>query len=182
MNNAYITMQFELEEKLVDWIEGRVKYENLDDEKASISKYYDTSSKMWSSKFGENLVKFLLECQGFDVETQPIIDGFKLDLKTKNAYYEVKTRNYSTPGTIGEKILGTPYRYSNIRTNKPIYIVVVGFQEREACDKYMLFEPQGNRGRMIDMWTSMNIHFVRCSDLLYRARYSLCLNQLVNSK
>ena len=55
------------------------------------------------------------------------------DWETDDAIWEVKTRNWNTPGTAGEKVLGVPYKYSDIPRlyGKPLKIVLVAYQEHE---------------------------------------------------
>jgi hypothetical protein len=64
----------------------------------------------WSGVFGEEIVRQILLNRGCNVTKPGKINNLMLDLETDNYLYEVKTRNYTTPGTIGEKILGTPYK------------------------------------------------------------------------
>ena len=70
----------------------------------------------WTTKLGEEMVKQLLQNRNLKV-TRPkkrIIDGigYCVDWETDNAIWEVKSRNYSTAGTAGEKIFGTVWKYS----------------------------------------------------------------------
>ena len=95
---------------------------------------------------------------------------FSPDIETDNAYYEVKTRNWTTTGTAGEKILGTPIKYSEIpkKTNKKLYIVLVGFQEYEADKNFNIFNTNGNKKIMLNLFKKLNIEYIRCSDLMYK--------------
>ncbi len=60
------------------------------------------------------------------------------DLECDEYVYEVKGRSWSTPGTAGEKILGVPLKYGELPRlyNKPLQIVLVGYQEYEAREKF----------------------------------------------
>jgi len=60
------------------------------------------------------------------------------DLECDNYVYEVKGRSWSTPGTAGEKILGVPLKYGELPRlyNKPLQIILVGYQEYEAREKF----------------------------------------------
>jgi hypothetical protein len=92
-----------------------------------------------------------------------------LDLETDNYLYEVKTRNYTTPGTIGEKILGTPYKYSQIYkfSKKPILIVLVGFQEIEGREKFNLSQPSTEEKLFLDFILDIyKIRYIFCSELI----------------
>lgn len=60
------------------------------------------------------------------------------DLECDQYVYEVKGRSWSTPGTAGEKILGVPLKYGEVPRlyKKPLQIVLVGYQEYEAREKF----------------------------------------------
>ena len=60
------------------------------------------------------------------------------DLECDNYVYEVKGRSWCTPGTAGEKILGVPLKYGELPRlyKKPLQIVLVGYQEYEAREKF----------------------------------------------
>ena len=71
------------------------------------------------------------------METEEKIQGVHPDWETEDAIWEVKTRNWSVPGTAGEKILGVPYKYSDVPElyGKPLKIVCVAYQEWECTHK-----------------------------------------------
>ncbi|MFC1645324.1 hypothetical protein ACFL08_04845 [Patescibacteria group bacterium] len=60
------------------------------------------------------------------------------DLECDDFVYEVKGRNWTTPGTAGEKILGVPLKYGEVPRlyDKPLQIVLVGYQEYEAREGF----------------------------------------------
>jgi hypothetical protein len=60
------------------------------------------------------------------------------DLECDSYVYEVKGRSWSTPGTAGEKILGVPLKYGELPRlyKKPLQIILVGYQEYEAREKF----------------------------------------------
>jgi hypothetical protein len=60
------------------------------------------------------------------------------DLECDDYVYEVKGRSWSTPGTAGEKILGVPLKYGELPRlyEKPLQIILVGYQEHEAREKF----------------------------------------------
>lgn len=60
------------------------------------------------------------------------------DLECDEFVYEVKGRSWCTPGTAGEKILGVPLKYGELPRlyRKPLQIVLVGYQEYEAREKF----------------------------------------------
>lgn len=60
------------------------------------------------------------------------------DLECDDYVYEVKGRSWCTPGTAGEKILGVPLKYGELPRlyKKPLQIILVGYQEYEAREKF----------------------------------------------
>jgi hypothetical protein len=101
------------------------------------------------------------------------INGYKPDWETEDGIYDAKTRNWTTSGTAGEKILGTPYKYANVPIDygKPLYIVTIAYQEYEAMIKFKLFNTRCQRRiKMIKLWKDMDIQFIKFSDLLIEAK------------
>ncbi len=60
------------------------------------------------------------------------------DLECDEYVYEVKGRSWCTTGTAGEKILGVPLKYGELPKlyDKPLRIILVGYQEYEARNGY----------------------------------------------
>ncbi len=173
-------VEMNIDKELREWIEGNKKWSKMKKNKKnqlieykfSRNYYKGNSQKQWTSKFGEELVKTLLENTGEKV-WYPDKNKFNfiLDLETSKAIYEVKTRNWTTSGTAGEKILGVPFKYADMPTlyGKPLYIVLVGYQEYEAINKFGMFGgPKGSlkKNILMDLYKSWNIEFIKCSDLL----------------
>jgi hypothetical protein len=134
-----------------------------------------TDTVQWSSNVGECLIRVLLENRGDKVwkpkkKTDKDGCGLQPDLETKDFIYEVKTRNYFTSGTAGEKVLGTPYKYCNVPTlyGKPLVIVLVGYQEYEY--KKLVLQTDAlaeKRKKMLDFWKDeFQITFIGASSLL----------------
>lgn len=136
----------------------------------------DKLVKQWTTKLGEEIVKNILYRKGLNPRRPKKIKinniGYCLDWETDNNIWEVKTRNYSTPGTVGEKIFGVVWKYGMLPkyTNKKLYIVLVGYQEYESLYKFGLFdtinEIPEERRKFIDMMKSINMEFIQCSKLL----------------
>jgi hypothetical protein len=63
---------------------------------------------------------------------------YEPDLECDEFVYEVKGRSWTTPGTAGEKILGVPLKYGELPKlyHKPLRIILVGYQEYEAREKF----------------------------------------------
>jgi hypothetical protein len=64
--------------------------------------------------------------------------GYSPDLECDDFVYEVKGRSWTTTGTAGEKILGVPLKYGELPRlyNKPLQIILVGYQEYEARNHF----------------------------------------------
>ena len=92
-----------------------------------------TNNGQWTTNLGEGIVKEVYERKGQKIWRPKKIGNYKPDWETEDEIIEVKTRNWTTPGTIGEKVFGTPYKYSDIPrlTKKPLKIVCIAYQEYE---------------------------------------------------
>jgi len=129
------------------------------------------NNKQWTTKLGEQLVKDALEKNGKTVWRPKCMGNMKPDWETNDAIWEVKTRNWTTSGTAGEKILGTPYKYANVPSlyGKPLKIVCVAFQEYEAIHMFGLFGGDKmtlGRQKQIDMWKTLDIEFIKFTSLI----------------
>ena len=97
-------------------------------------------------------------------------EGFKPDLETKDFIIEVKTRNWTTSGTAGEKVLGTPYKYSRVPKlyGKPLLIVLVAYQEFECSKgKLNVLTPDCEiQKEILNIYKKHNIHYIKFSDLI----------------
>lgn len=129
------------------------------------------TTKNWSSLIGEKLVFETL--RKFKQKPQKPIKKlcYVPDIETKDYIYEVKTRNWNTTGTAGEKVFGTPMKYAEIPRlyNKPLRIVCVAFQEYEM--EYGKTPILGDKVReshqkFLDFYKENNITFIKFSDLL----------------
>jgi len=96
------------------------------------------------------------------------------DLECDDFVYEVKGRSWSTPGTAGEKILGVPLKYGEIPSlyGKPLQIILVGYQEYEAREKFAFGdlldrEDQTKELRAsLDFFKEHNIEYIAFTDIL----------------
>jgi len=133
-------------------------------------------TNQWTTKLGEGILNDILLLLGKEPSKiknhQRGSNGKKLDpdRETEEALYECKARNYTTPGTAGEKILGCPIKYCEVPRlyNKPLKIVCMAFQEVEASKDFQLFEPKSEELKMqINFWKEcLKIEFIKASDLL----------------
>ena len=70
------------------------------------------SNGNWTTLLGENLVHDVLVLRGENPRKPKRMNGYEPDWETDEYIWEVKTRNWTTAGTAGEKVLGTMYKYS----------------------------------------------------------------------
>lgn len=134
------------------------------------------NTNQWTTKLGESILKeilFLLDKNPSRVRV-PMkgSNGKKLmpDFEADDGMYENKARTYTTSGTAGEKILGTPLKYCEIPRlyNKKLYIVCMAYQEKEACKSFQLFNPKSEELKIMlsDLEKKWGIKYLRATDLL----------------
>lgn len=96
------------------------------------------------------------------------------DLECDDYVYEVKGRSWSTPGTAGEKILGVPLKYGEIPRlyKKPLQIILVGYQEYEAREKFAFGDLLDKNNQTPELRESLafykerNIEYIAFTDIL----------------
>ena len=127
------------------------------------------SNGNWTTLLGEGLVHDVLAMRGENPCKPERKNGYEPDWETDNYIYEVKTRNWTTSGTAGEKVLGVMYKYSEIPElyGKPLRIVCVGYQEWELTNgTTQIFGDVGERKRgFLDYAESLGITYIKFSDL-----------------
>ena len=127
----------------------------------------------WTTLLGENLVRDVLAKMGMNPRRPEKKSHYQPDWETDNYIWEVKTRNWTTTGTAGEKVFGVPYKYSDVPIlyGKQLRIVCVAYQEHELTygntkifgnEKMISYHKQ----KMLDLWKEMGIEFVKFSDLV----------------
>lgn len=91
------------------------------------------NKNQWSSQIGEYIVKYIFELKNIKIWRPKKINNYLPDWETNEYIIEVKTRNWTTTGTIGEKVFGVPYKYSDLPRlyNKKLIIICVAYQEYE---------------------------------------------------
>lgn len=99
---------------------------------------------------------------------------YQPDLECDDYVYEVKGRNWITPGTAGEKILGVPLKYGELPKlyKKPLQIILVGYQEYEAREKFAFGDLLDKNSQTPELKESLafykehNIEYVAFTDIL----------------
>jgi hypothetical protein len=129
-----------------------------------------TSNKQWTTLLGEGLVRDVLKLRGKNPRNPQTKDGYRPDIETDDAIWEVKTRCWTVSGTAGEKVPGVMYKYSDIPTSygKPLKIVCVGYQEYELTHgtTKIFGEVSANKKAYLDLARSQHVEYVKFSDLV----------------
>ena len=125
----------------------------------------------WTTKLGERLVFELLTRLGCEPRRPRQICRYRPDYETKTHMVEVKTRNFSTTGTAGEKVFGTPLKYAEIPLlyGKPLMIVCVGYQEYEmthGATPIFGDKVRPKTAEFLKFYELNQITFVPCSQLI----------------
>jgi len=100
--------------------------------------------------------------------------NYQPDVECDEYVYEVKGRNWSTTGTAGEKILGVPLKYGELPKlyNKPLQIILVGYQEYEAKNAFAFGDLLDKNNQTQELKDSLafykehNIEYVAFTDIL----------------
>lgn len=128
-------------------------------------------TSQWTTKLGENFVAKILSDKGYTVKRPIKKEGYKPDWEIEEAIIEVKTRNWNTTGTAGEKVLGAPYKYAAIPRlyGKPLKIICVAYQEYELTygnTRVFGEDIQVEQKKMLDEWKKRGIEYVKFSDII----------------
>ena len=128
------------------------------------------SNTQWTTKLGERIVHDVLVLRGESPRKPIKKEGYQPDWETDDYIYEVKTRNWTTTGTCGEKVLGTPYKYMDIPEiyGKPLRIVCVAYQEWELTNTNLRVfgELTARKRAFIDYIESQDISYIKFSELV----------------
>ena len=122
----------------------------------------------WTTALGENLVYDILVMGGENPRKPITIDNYSPDWETDSYIYEVKTRNWCTTGTAGEKVLGTMYKYSDVPLlyGKPLKIICVGYQEYELShgNTRIFGEVSERKKKFLNLAKEFDIEYIKFSD------------------
>ena len=125
----------------------------------------------WTTKLCESFVYDLLKKLGNNPRRPRQIGRYRPDLETDNYIVEVKSRNWTTPGTAGEKVFGTPLKYAEIPElyDKPLMIVCVAYQEHEmthGATPIFGDKVRPKTAEFLKFYELNQITFVPCSQLI----------------
>tara|TARA_B110000259_G_scaffold188277_1_gene246162 strand:- start:4241 stop:4813 length:573 start_codon:yes stop_codon:yes gene_type:complete len=129
----------------------------------------------WTTLLGEGIVFETLKKLGMNPRKPETKNGYSPDWETDEYIYEVKTRNWTTSGTAGEKVLGVMYKYSEIPElyGKPLKIVCVAYQEYELThgNTKIFGEVCPSKKIFLDLAKSLNIEYIKFTDLAHQLNY-----------
>ena len=164
---------------VIDWcFPGSQFVTNLtsDTEKAWGQSTIGYNTNQWTTKLGECILQEVLFLRGKNPKRinnkQRGENGKNLipDFETSAGLYECKARTYRTTGTAGEKVLGTPWKYSDCYRlyGKPVFIVCMAYQEQEADDDFCVFKTTSDvRKKMLECFEKeAGIKFIKFTNLI----------------
>ncbi len=156
-----------------DWIKNMSKKEE-DEWGKRVSQNY---SVQWTTTLGEGVLFEILTLHNKNPRT--IERGtkgangksLKPDFEADDGIYENKARKYYTTGTAGEKILGTPVKYCECSKlfKKPLYIVCMAYQEKEADEVFGLYGKHSSKELQNILeyyYNEYQVSYLKASDLL----------------
>lgn len=185
MSNIKILTNYLSDQNVINWVKCSdewINKHNLSNKKngeiynqlekewgKNLTKKYNNQ---WTTTLGESLLEEVLIKLGKKVWRPNKINNYKPDWETKDAIWEVKTRTWTTSGTAGEKILGTPFKYCEIPSlyKKKLNIVTVAYQEYEAIKFGCFGGVCKEKDNMIKYWKNRNINYLKFTDLLKQAK------------
>lgn len=127
--------------------------------------------KQWTNKFGEHLCEELYILLGNIPKKPETKNSYAPDLEIDAAIIEAKTQTYFTKGTAGEKILGCPFKYSEVPDlyDKPLKIVCIGGAEKICKEQYGNLDgpkcsPQ--KKKFLEFFKINRIEYIAATDIL----------------
>lgn len=126
-------------------------------------------TNQWTTKLSESLVEEIYKDKGIKIWRPKSKEGYRPDFETDSEVIEVKSRTYTTTGTIGEKILGCPFKYAEVPKlfGKPLKIVLMAYEEYEAINNFEIFDDISvEKKEFITFFKSKKIEYMKCSELL----------------
>jgi hypothetical protein len=148
-----------------------VRMTNIEEKKWGNTIIGDNHNNQWTTKLGQALVFECLEQLGENPRMPKKKNHYLPDIETDDFIYEVKTRSWTTSGTAGEKVYGTPLKYAEIPLlyGKPLIIVCVAYQEYELLfGNTPIFgeHVRDMQEEFLDFYKQHNIEFEQCTKLV----------------
>lgn len=127
--------------------------------------------KQWTGKFGEHICEEIYLLLGKVTLNPTKKQGYQPDLEVDDAILEVKTQTFYTTGTAGEKILGCPFKYSEVPDlwGKPLKIICLGGAE-DICRRQYGNLPgekcSPQKKKFLDFFKENRIEYIAATDIL----------------
>jgi len=136
--------------------------------------------KQWTNLFGEYICEEIYFLYGKVVSKPEKKNRLQPDKEIDDAIIEVKTETYYTEGTAGEKILGVPFKYSEVPTlyGKPLKILCIGGAEKACREQYgNLPGPKLSliKKNILDLYRERGIEYIGMSDLMKELTLTISL-------
>jgi len=127
--------------------------------------------KQWTNLFGEIICKELNILLGKTVSKPVKKENLQPDWEVDDAIIEAKAGTYYTSGTVGEKILGCPYKYADVPDlyEKPLKILCMGGAEKVCRESYGCLpgaKCSRQKQRFLDFFRENRIEYIGASDIL----------------
>ena len=168
-NNGLPSKIIKLENKTVD---AQRKEASMDEKKWGNNQINQSNNGNWTTLLGEGMVEIFLKLHGLHPHKPHKKEGcsYEVDWECERYMVEVKTRNWTTSGTAGEKVLGTMYKYADIPIiyDKPLKIVCIAYQEYELthCTTKIFNTNSTRQQKILDLAKTFDIEYIRFSDLI----------------
>lgn len=160
--------------------EGKTKKQLKDEKRKEENEWgkilINRNCTMWSSQLGELLVYTFLFINNCNPKKPKKKSGFQPDWETDKYVFEVKTSNWWTDGTAGEKVYGTWIKYQDIPKlyGKPLKIICIASQEWElefGKTPYFGDKVTDKTKKLLEIAKEWEIEYVRFSDFIKSDNY-----------
>jgi hypothetical protein len=164
---------------IIQWLYGDLSFlsnNKKDDEDKwgyeLMSKIKKTSNKQWTTNMGQMIGLELLLLRDGSSNVPNKIKNYQPDAETPKIICEIKSRTYTTSGTAGEKILGVPLKYAELPTlyKKPVEILCIGYQEKEAKEKFGILKTSKNiiseRTKILEFFKECKFSYIGATEIL----------------
>jgi hypothetical protein len=127
--------------------------------------------KQWTNKFGEHLCEEIYILNGKEISKPVKKEHYQPDYEVDDAIVEVKAGTFHTGGTAGEKILGCPFKYSEIPDlySKPLKILCIGGAEKVCREQYGNLagsKCSAQKKKFLDFFKENQIEYIGATDIL----------------
>lgn len=127
--------------------------------------------KQWTNKFGEHICEEIYTLLGKAVKKPKKLNHYQPDLEVDDSIIECKAGTFYTTGTAGEKILGCPFKYSEIPTlyGKSLKILCMGGAEKVCRENYgnlSGIKSSIQKQKFLDFFRENKIEYIGASDML----------------